>query len=79
MAVRLVLILLKTAEAARAVVLTKSDVAGPGAGTRDFFYHCSSWLCGKDLLQRLLKLEGEKTDALANLPQTAQKLGAAWN
>lgn len=61
-----------------AVVLTKSDVAGPELLAQEISSITAALGSTVKIVATASKLEGEKTDALADLAQTAQKLGAAW-
>jgi len=68
----------KDCGAACAVVLTKSDVAGPELLAQEISSITAALGSTVKIVATASKLEGEKTDALADLAQTAQKLGAAW-
>ena len=68
----------KDCGAACAVVLTKSDVAGPELLAQEISSITAALGSTVKIVATASKLEGEKTDALANLAQTAQDLGAAW-
>ena len=61
-----------------AVVLTKSDVAGPELLSQEISSITAALGSTVKIVATASKLEGEKPEALANLAQTAQDLGAAW-
>ena len=68
----------KDCGAACAVVLTKSDVAGPELLAQEISSITAALGSTVKIVATASKLEGEKTDALVDLARTAQDLGAAW-
>ena len=68
----------KDCGAACAVVLTKSDVAGSDLLAQEISSITAALGSTAKIVATASKLEGEKTDALADLAQTAKKFGVAW-
>ena len=68
----------KDCGAACAVVLTKSDVAGPELLAKEISSITAALGSTVKIVATASKLEGEKNDVLAALEQTAQELDVAW-